>query len=212
MFNQIESLGKSSLTIRDKLRTQHAKRWHTVAMFIDQSVAGHSHSGGIIAEELLVLLFKTAKLDLSIEDRYVALKYFQAHDFPELITGDQPSPYKRFLEEHIDGYKEIVEEIECKLVPEFKVFKEIFKEKPYLKYVCKLADIIEGVSFSAISKGLDEQHNAVILAKSNKAITNTIALAQENSPSFDWSLTLNLMDEILHGDSIVIDFEKVLSK
>tara|TARA_B100002049_G_C15990866_1_gene337221 strand:+ start:365 stop:535 length:171 start_codon:yes stop_codon:yes gene_type:complete len=55
-----------SLTTADRLRSQTIQRWHTVQVSMQQSVAAHSHSVGIIAEALAELV----GLKMTFEDKY----------------------------------------------------------------------------------------------------------------------------------------------
>lgn len=81
------------LGIADLLRAQHVKRWTTVQLSHDQSLAEHSFNVAILAMELASRIFK------DVEDVNSVGAYALAHDVDEIITGDIPTPTKRRLQE-----------------------------------------------------------------------------------------------------------------
>lgn len=201
---------EASLSIRDKLRSRNIDRWHTVDTAKTQSVASHSHNGGIIAEQLLEMIFSDIDFSPSIEDRYYVLKYFQVHDLPELITGDLSSPFKSWLFKIHPEVKITWNKVEESLVPELQLISEIFNAKPYLKAVCKAADVLEAYHFIHLSMGLDEQHNEVVIAKIDKALDGMVTEYSLSQPDLNWGAISAIKHEMLHGDSVVINFENLL--
>lgn len=199
------------LSIRDKLRSRNIERWHIVATTQVQNVAEHSHCVGIIAEALLEMLHDNACTKPSIEERYIVLKYSQVHDLPEICLGDSPSTTGEYLKRVVPQLRETLAKLERQLCPEIAELENRMAEAyPYLKHVCKAADILEAYSFMHIAQGLDSQHNDVVFQKLSNAIANHIEKGQTLYPLYDWSCIDTLKYDIVHGQSAVIDFESKL--
>lgn len=74
-----------NLTIRQKLRASHVKRWHIVETSKRQSVAEHSFN---------VILFAQHIAQLEGIDPTSLVLYAVQHDLDEVVTGDVPTPVK----------------------------------------------------------------------------------------------------------------------
>lgn len=85
----------------DKLRAQYVKRWHTVRLSHDQSLADHTFNVMIIALEL------AKRVGRSEEERGQILMQALEHDLNEVVTGDIPTPTKKRLskdsQEHLSN-------------------------------------------------------------------------------------------------------------
>lgn len=201
----------TALTLRDRLRSRSVKRWHTVSTSISQSVADHSHNMGIIAEQLLYEVCSPIG-EPSIEHQYWVLKYCQIHDLPELITGDLSSVFKSWLKESIPDFSNVWDSLERELIPELEDVDEVFFNFPYLKYVCKAADVLEAYNFIMLSKGLDEQHNQVIIDKLENMLQAMVAKFKLKQPLYNWERIFKVKTEMLEGNSVVINLEDVFSR
>lgn len=198
------------LTLRDRLRSRNVGRWHTVLTNVKQNIAEHSHGMGIIAEHTLTLLMESAGAKASLSDRYVVLKYAQVHDLPEIVTGDPSSVFKRFLRTNLSGFDELMEKLECHLIPELAELEAEMKARPYLSVVCKAADLLEAFSYFLVARGADEQHNEVVFRKLGDYLNECVTKGYEVAPEFRWSILMDVKSEIEHGNSTVIDFETQL--
>ena len=84
------------MRINDVLRAGHVKRWHTVHVLREQSIAEHMWNVAMIADTIFL------KLGLNV-DVYTAM----THDLSEVRGGDIPShqksaaPYSSFSDEQI---------------------------------------------------------------------------------------------------------------
>jgi 5'-deoxynucleotidase YfbR-like HD superfamily hydrolase len=204
------------LTTRDRLRSRSVDRWHTVLTSTKQNIAEHSHCMGIIAEALLEEIYNSTADSLqgkspSIEERYAVLKYAQLHDLPEVVTGDMSSPFKRFLKERLAGFDALMDEVEHSLLPELEKLNEYMNtEQRHLPIVLKMADMLEAYSYFLVGRGLDVQHNDVVLGKLNEYLTTLVNTGEEIYPEFNWQACWTLREDIADGDSVVLDFEKAL--
>lgn len=77
--------------IKDLLKANNVKRWHTVDTVRSQSLAEHQYNVAILATQIAIIM----NLDNS-EIHLVTLKAL-THDIEEVWTGDLPSPYKEKL-------------------------------------------------------------------------------------------------------------------
>lgn len=198
----------NGLTVRDRVRARNVKRWHTCDTVSEQTVADHSHGVGVIAEEMLERLLLNTGVSPTIEDRYYLLKYSQVHDLPEIICGDMSSVFKKWLSNASTDFAQILDVVEEKLLPELAVIKDHFKTKPYLTVICKIADILESYNFISLSMGLDKQHNDHIIEKLDAALLSIGEVNAKAYPDFNWIAIQELKDDIIHGKSLLIDFEK----
>lgn len=193
------------LSLRDRLRSRSVTRWHTVQVNIKQNIAEHSHCVGIIAEHLLERLISNA----SLEERFAVLKYAQVHDLPEIITGDPSSVFKRFLKNNLSGFEPLMDALEHQLVPELGMLDELFKKYPHLPIICKAADLLEALSYFLVAKGLDEQHNAVVLKKLTQYIDQCVTKGFDALPALKWTEILAVKQDIEGSGSTVIDLEGI---
>lgn len=136
------------MTLRQKLRASVVKRWHIVDTCKSQSVAEHSFNVCLIAQEICKLCNK----------EYLAsgaIMYALHHDIGEVITGDIPSPTKR--------YYNIRDEIDKNVFDPLAVAPSDF-----VSDVVKLADLIDAVIFLQLY-GADK-HSGIV----RKEIINQI--------------------------------------
>ena len=59
--------------------------------------------------------------------------------------------------------------------------------------------------------GGDIQHNKVVFEKLNDLIGLNCTIAQEKCPELDWNVVQQIKEEIQNGDSVILDFETLLS-
>ena len=197
------------LKLRDRLRSRSISRWHTVEISKEQSVAEHSHLVGVIAEHLLNELVSIEKI--SFQDRYILLKYAQIHDESEVILNDISSILKTYLKNKSADFGTIIEELELELTPELAITNAHFSINPHLKHIAKLADLLEALSFMSTCSGGDSQHNQVIFEKLNDLIDLRCRTATKECPDLEWELVIDIKHEIQHGDSVILDFESLLT-
>lgn len=197
------------LHLKDRIRARYITRFHTVHTNHKQSVASHSHAASIIVEALLDGVCRSAP---TFEDRYYVLKYFQCHDLAELICGDLPSPYKRFLEINLPGFKALERKVEHALVPELVEVRAYFDAHPHLKVFCSLADIFEAYSFIADASGGNE-HIDIVKQKLVEAIAKLTQSAAEElkGNDFNWGGVQTVFTDMIHGPSFILDFERNLN-
>lgn len=199
------------LTLRDKLRSRNTTRWHTVLTNIEQNVAEHSHCMAIVAECLLEAI-QPAGREPSIEERYWVLKYSIEHDLPEILTGDMPSVIKQYFKKMVPGFGSFLAEFEYRAVPELKALDEQSHKHMHLPFVVKAADLIEAYSYFLCAKGLDHQHNDVVVNKLRQSLTELVEAAQLKFPLYNWDATFKVLHEVEFGSSAVLNLETLLNQ
>jgi 5'-deoxynucleotidase YfbR-like HD superfamily hydrolase len=122
------------LTLRQKLRASHVKRWHIVECTRNQTVAEHSFNVAILAEEICNLI------NADEQFKNLVRQYAIHHDIPEIALGDLPTSVKSVF-----GEEAIVEvnNISKTLDPLSAV------DSPMAYRVVKLADLLDSVIFLA---------------------------------------------------------------
>lgn len=119
-----------NLTPRDVYRASDVSRWQIVKTTRRQSVAEHSYHVAMIARGLC------RRMDcVYLQDRVV--NYALLHDLAEVVTGDIAPPLKRVLGTERLG------ELESRI----RVDGEAIDEAERVKYIVKMADLIEAVKF-----------------------------------------------------------------
>lgn len=77
--------------LMNKLRAQTVKRWTIVHTTKQQSLAEHSFNVALIAQEIC------ERMAISSAN---VMRAALVHDLDEILTGDIPSPFKRYAESH----------------------------------------------------------------------------------------------------------------
>lgn len=87
----------SKLTIEQKLRAGHVRRWHIVAVSREQTIADHQYRVALITEEILrVLGLFNWKNSVTL----AAMEWARVHDLPEVVLGDIPTNGKAAYREN----------------------------------------------------------------------------------------------------------------
>lgn len=81
------------MNIQDKMRAQYTRRWTTVHLDHQQSLAEHSFNVAMLAMELAKSVFHVVTPEIKAQ----VLEYALLHDIDEVVTGDIPTPTKKRL-------------------------------------------------------------------------------------------------------------------
>jgi len=199
----------SPLGNKDRLRSRNISRWHTVDTSKRQSVAEHSFCMQIIAESLLDGLYKGTDYSPSSLEKYWSLKYAQIHDLDEIIVGDLSSVIKQLLKLLSVDFEKIMDKIQLQLIPEMIEVKDLFMNKPYFAMIMKAADLLEALDFFKYGKGLDTEHNELIERKILDGLKEIAKQGKQKFPQFNWDTIEETREDIFHGDSAILNFEKI---
>lgn len=136
----------SRMTLDQKLRTGHVRRWHIVATSRDQTVADHQHRVAILAEELLRTM-GAFSWDSSLTLGVMRLAFL--HDRHEVLIGDIPTPGKTHLK--CAGGAAILRAAETDVDAEYAELEEYGRVgQPLAGAIVKLADLLESVNWLSI--------------------------------------------------------------
>ncbi|MDU8352902.1 YfbR-like 5'-deoxynucleotidase [Pseudomonas syringae pv. actinidiae] len=128
--------------IQDIARAPDVSRWHSLPCYRHQSIAEHQYLVGMYARELLVCIMPEA----TVIDRLLLLEYVSFHDIPEVLTGDMPTPVKRFFERHFADGISPLSALEESICPELKQLSDSIRGTP-MERIAKLADILDAIKF-----------------------------------------------------------------
>lgn len=136
-----------SLTLEQRLRTGHVRRWHIVAVAKEQTVADHSHRVGILVDHILNLFGHD---DYASGVRLNAMEWARVHDHAEVMTGDMPSNAKQLYLEQLDCI-DVVHDIESKfLTPvQYDLMQSVSLggDCPLAGVIVKVADMLEACNY-----------------------------------------------------------------
>jgi 5'-deoxynucleotidase len=136
------------LTLQQKLRAGHVRRWHIVAVARDQTIADHMHRVGVITDEILHIL---GHKDWDSGVRLNAMEWARVHDLPEVRLGDPPSNAKvtlrRMQGEGRDAYHDAEMQV---MSPGWHALQQSVSpagDCPIAGAIVKLAEMIEGCNY-----------------------------------------------------------------
>lgn len=87
------------ITLEQKIRATGVSRWHIVRTAVRQSLADHLYGVAMIAESMLAMWsawYHADGVDFYRKHRSKIIDKALHHDVLEALTGDFPSPYKRW--------------------------------------------------------------------------------------------------------------------
>lgn len=140
----------AALTLTEKLRAGHVRRWHIVALSREQTVADHMHRVGVIAEEILTLLGLFSwdnNLTLNV------MRWCAIHDRHEVKIGDIPTPGKVLMRMQQSEGRDVEYDASCALDEEFGELSQCMGpagECSLGGLVVKLADLLEAMNYLGI--------------------------------------------------------------
>lgn len=139
---------RAELSLKEKLRTAHVKRWQIVNTTRNQTVAEHSFLVQLIAVEISRLIKHSNHRagPINIEKEHAIMRWAMWHDMLEVKTGDINTPVKIHLRKVSGG--DVVEQIEFSYSAEFeKISKDTSQT---VKDIVKLADYMEALNFLSV--------------------------------------------------------------
>ena len=134
----------SKLSLEQKLRTGHVKRWQIVRVAREQTIAEHMYRVHLIAKEI------GERASLSEREKRLVTEWSLIHDIPEVVTGDIATPTKRAMRQAVPD-SDPVRHIELSLDEDYKdVYEHCKTYSPIVLEVVKIADLIEAIDFLEI--------------------------------------------------------------
>lgn len=134
----------STFTIADICYSAHVTRWHSKNCHRYPSIAEHAFLVTMMTSRLYHLI----EVEPIPEEELALLKMAMWHDMPEVITGDLPTPIKRWMERYYPKGENPLDALEEALCPEFKAARVAMERLgPHLFLVFKMADVAEAYRF-----------------------------------------------------------------
>lgn len=135
----------ANLTLAQKLRTGHLRRWHMVRVLRDQTLAEHNALVQLIAIEVADQLISATRLPSAVATSFKLeiMQWALWHDMPEVITGDLSSPIKSMLKK--SSSEPLLDQIENSIDDEYKQMSE--NSTPTVRAIVKFADLYEAINF-----------------------------------------------------------------
>lgn len=133
----------TELTLTQRLRSGHVKRWHMVRVLREQTLAEHLMLVQIVALEAADRLLAAVPLTDPKAFRMDVMEWSMWHDMPEVVTGDISTPMKRFMAHN--GVPELLHTIEKQVDGRFSVLDRTTSE--VVKLIVKFADLYEAIHF-----------------------------------------------------------------
>lgn len=192
------------ISLYDIGHCQWASRWHTTDHNGEQSLASHSFNVTMFA---VAIARKVMGERFTESDELNLMRYGLNHDVAELVTGDQPSPYKRALRRKMPQFDEVMESIEEEIYPIAAQYKQELKGTPLL-IIAKLADLLDAKHFIEI-KGQNTPQNKRIVEKLNANMVEKINEANSKFPEYRWVAFHEVMEELFTAPSAKELFEDI---
>jgi 5'-deoxynucleotidase len=132
------------LTLAQRLRCAHVKRWSMVRVLREQNLAEHLMLVQIVALET-VDRYLSGPNHVANPDKLRAdvMEWAMWHDMPEVITGDVPTPMKKFVAAH--GGPTLLHAIEQQVDGRHYELSKSVGETALL--IVKFADLYEAIHF-----------------------------------------------------------------
>ena len=176
------------LSLEQKLRTGHVKRWQIVRVAREQTIAEHMYRVYHIATEI------TLALGLSGGQIYRVRDWALLHDLPEVVTGDIATPTKRAMRKAILD-QDPVRHIELSLDQGYTDLYLDLKDSDQLVLdVVKMADMMEAIN-SLIVEGMGTHAEEVELDL-RVALMEKMSAVRGDHPEYPWSGVTAIFDEI----------------
>ena len=169
------------LTLREKLRSGHVKRWHIVRVNRDQTLAEHSYRVWLVAMDLSKRFFP----GLQPETLQLINDWALWHDLTEVITGDIVTPTKK---KHISGNPDMLISDEYDAL-----FKKV--DGTIVKVIVKIADLIESAMFLN-TEGLGAHAHSVKIGIIDD-IDKLLSSSSLKWPELNWKVVYNILSEVL---------------
>lgn len=172
--------------IADVVRLSHVKRWHSVRVAREQSVAEHSYLVTMIAIHIARLVLPEFREDM----RRDLMDWCLRHDLPEVYTGDTSPVLKRLITERTG--EDLIARIEYESCIDYQRAEGRVKGTPlYILY--KIADTLEGAVF--LRDEAVGEYTKSIYQRYRATAIKLFDMANEKWPAYPW---LEVRDQVFY--------------
>lgn len=186
---------RAELTLAEKLRTAHTKRWQIVNVGRIQNVAEHSFLVQLIAIEVSRACgFSNPKGGpFNTEKEYQIMRWAMWHDMVEMKTGDINTPVKAVIKKAVGDSG--IETLERSYSAEYANISD--DTWPIIKGIVKLADYMEALNFlNDEAKGVHAQSVKKTIQGQMMAQLHDIST---DFPSLKWENVKSLLIPLCEG-------------
>lgn len=137
----------SNLSLEEKLRSGHVRRWHIVAVAREQTVADHQYRTAVIAKAMLEAM---NMFDWNSNRTINTMEWARIHDQPEAIIGDMPANSKAM---HSPELAQAMFAVEAGIDSEWRELQECVHHPdgdPIAGLIVKVADLAEATNYIGI--------------------------------------------------------------
>ncbi|MBD8089379.1 HD domain-containing protein [Pseudomonas fluorescens] len=184
-------------------RSADVRRWHTTPSYKAPSIAEHTC---LVAHYSLYLLTgiveqPTAEQELKI------LKLALWHDMSETITGDVPTPLKRYLESLFPAGQSPLEKLEERLCEPYAIAKE--DADGLSKIIMKLADVLDAAHFA--QNEIKARASKAIFDERKAAYASYVAKGEAEYPDYNWHYAHELLEDLMTSEPVSIAFTELMA-
>lgn len=176
----------AELTIREKARSAHVKRWQIVRVAKVQTLAEHSYLVALLSEETVNLIGAR----LSNKEKLAMYEWSLYHDLIEVVTGDLNTLIKTRFKAKLGC--DSVNEVESGICDRYDHLKAT--TPPLIKAIVKCADLVEAISFLEV-EGMGKHADRVQMGI-KEILNNHIIHCQKTFPKLVWTAVTPLADAL----------------
>lgn len=135
----------NKMSIIEKLRVGHVKRWQIVRVAREQTIGEHMYRVYLICSEIC------ARIDIPDDIKLKIIHWALIHDLPEVVTGDLATPIKSAMRNAVPE-SDPIKRIELELDADYnELYKTIKSENDQIVIkIVKLADLMEAAYFLSV--------------------------------------------------------------
>lgn len=182
----------SELSLEEKLRTAHVKRWQIVNVGRVQNVAEHSFLVQLIAIEISRKIKHTNHRagPFNVEKEHSIMRWAMWHDMMEVRTGDINTPIKMHIKKLAGD--DWLQQVEYDISAEYeKICADTMQS---VKDIVKMADYMEALNFlHEEGKG---EHAEDVKKKLRKQLLKHYEESKRRTMSLEWGNILPMLKKL----------------
>lgn len=175
-------------------------RWHSVPSLKNPSIAEHSFLVTLYSLYLAQGILK----EFSAEEERMITRLALWHDMAETITGDLPTPVKRYLESLFPSGQSPLDKLEERLCEPYAQAKH--DAAAHIRIIVKLGDVLDAIHFA--ENEIKGRARRKIFNERKQAFKNYVDKGAREFPQFNWEFAHVLLEDLLTSEPTSIDFKE----